>query len=237
MPTFAGILVLGFFLGMRHATDADHVVAICTITSKENSIKKSTIVGILWGIGHSITVTLVGVPIILYSLVIPESTLRIMEFVVGIMLVILGILNLSKIPDKLTGLISLNIHKHSHIHNLNSHSHFHFHLKQDSAGKHHHLNLFQMLKPLIIGLIHGIAGSAAIALLVLSTISDKILSVFYLFIFHFGVIVGMMLITTMLGLFFSQAIKRITLIHRYLVVGSGITSLIFGIYIMYQNLK
>lgn len=88
------ILALGLLLGIRHATDADHVVAITTITTKQKHIKGSTIIGLLWGIGHSITVTLVGIPIIFFSLKIPLKIGMALEFSVGAMLVILGIINL-----------------------------------------------------------------------------------------------------------------------------------------------
>lgn len=237
MSTFAVVLLLGFILGLRHATDADHVVAISTIASREKSIKHSALIGILWGVGHSVTVTLVGIPIILFSIVVPKNAGLAMETVVGIMLVILGLLNLSGLAGKLTKLSLPDIHKHSHSHPEESrHSHFHIHFSKFPIGELHHLGLFQTLRPIIIGLIHGLAGSAAIALLILSTINSKILSVFYLFIFHLGVIAGMMIITTLIGVSFAYARKKISNLHKYFVFGSGIISLIFGLHMIRQNI-
>src|SRR4030081_3985871 len=88
-------LSLGFFLGMRHATDADHVVAIATIVSRERSMVGSALIGAAWGVGHTITVMAVGAAIIVFGVVIPPKLGLSMEFPVGIMLVLLGVLTLT----------------------------------------------------------------------------------------------------------------------------------------------
>lgn len=199
------ILGISFLLGMRHATDPDHLVAITTVIAKQKKgILNTALIGALWGIGHSITVTLVAIPVIIYSLVIPPSLEQIMELIVGLMLIILGILNLSgisaKMQDKLT---PVTIHNHPH-------------------------------RPLIIGLIHGLAGSAAIALLILSTIQDTVLSIVYLLVFHIGIITGMMIITLGIGASIMMLNKQSDIINRYLVLASGLLSLLFGLYIMLQ---
>lgn len=190
------ILGLSFLLGIRHATDADHLVAINTIvSSQKKGILDSALVGIWWGIGHSVTVTLVGIPIILFSFVIPQSLGVFLEFLVGLMLVILGLFNLK--------------HRHPHP---------------------------QKFRPLIMGFVHGLAGSTAIALLILSTIHNINLAIFYLFIFHIGVISGMMLVTLGIGASITIAKRKSANLNHYLVPISGILSLLFGLYIMYQTL-
>lgn len=192
------ILGLSFLLGVRHATDADHVVAVTTILARQKKgILKALLVGIYWGIGHSITVTLVGIPIIVFSLVIPLKLELFLEFIVGLMLVILGILNL-------TGMRGLH-------------------------------NRFQIIRPVSIGLVHGLAGSAAIALLILSTIQDTSLAIMYLFIFHLGVLTGMIIITILIGASLVVARSKSETINHYLVIASGFISIIFGLYIMYQT--
>lgn len=189
------ILGLSFLLGIRHATDADHLVAINTIvSSQKKGILDSALVGIWWGIGHSVTVTLVGIPIILFSFVVPQSVEVFLEFLVGLMLVILGLFNLR--------------HRHPHP---------------------------QKFRPLIMGFVHGLAGSTAIALLILSTIHNVNLAIFYLFIFHIGVISGMMLVTLGIGASLAVAKRKSANLNHYLVPLSGVLSLIFGLYIMYQN--
>src|SRR5215470_18136171 len=89
------ILVIGFFLGMRHATDPDHVIAVSTIVSRERSILKAGLIGILWGCGHTLTIAIVGTAIIVFGLVIPPRAGLTLEFSVGLMLILLGILNLT----------------------------------------------------------------------------------------------------------------------------------------------
>ena len=234
MPISISVLALGFLLGLRHATDSDHVVTITTISTKEKSIKGSALIGILWGIGHSITVTLIGIPIIFFSLKIPPKILLTLEFSVGVMLVILGIVNLYGIRSQIVKTISNIIHKHNHSHLSQEHSHLHIHLPNKSNNKTHHLELFPVIGPIFVGLMHGLAGSSAIVILILSTINNRILAAFYLVIFHVGVIMGMIIITTLLGASIKVANQKIAFINKYLVAGSGILSIAFGLYISYQ---
>ena len=194
MTTFLTVLSLGFLLGLKHATDTDHVVAINTISVRK-STNKSVLIGVLWGIGHSIMVTLVGILVIFFTLKISEDFEKIMESSVGVMLVILGLLNIFNIEIK----------------------------------------FFQNTKPLFVGLIHGLAGSGAITLLILATIKSSIEQAFYLFVFNIGVIVGMMIITTLIGKSFAYAKNKISNLHKYLVLGSGIISILFGLYIIASN--
>lgn len=228
------ILALGLLLGIRHATDADHVVAISTISTKQKSIKGSTLIGLLWGIGHSITVTLVGVPIIFFSLKIPLKIGMALEFSVGIMLVVLGLINLYGHRSQLFKRLTSIIHNHTHPHLSIEHAHVHIHLKNNSNDQIHHLSFSQIVRPISIGFVHGLAGSSAIAILILGTINNSLLAIIYLIIFHVGVILGMMIITTLLGTSFKIANKKIIFIHEYLGAGSGILSIIFGVYIMRQ---
>src|SRR5436190_21889505 len=94
-PSIVSFLVLGFLLGMRHATDADHVVAIATIVSREHGMAGSSLIGAAWGVGHTVTVMAVGAAIIVFGVVIPPRLGMSMEFAVGIMLVLLGVLTLT----------------------------------------------------------------------------------------------------------------------------------------------
>src|SRR3989344_7193305 len=233
MPIFLTVLGFGFLLGLRHATDADHVVAITTLLGKHGKIKHSTIIGILWGIGHSITVTLVAIPIIFFSLVVPPSIELVLEFFVGLMLVALGILTLSGTTEKiLKQFTPLTVHKHNHSDDSESnHSHFHVHIPKFLSENLHHIGIFQAIRPVVIGLVHGLAGSAAVALLILSTIKNPVLSAFYLFIFHVGVVAGMMIITTFLGASVIMVKRKSESIHKYLITASGFLSFGFGLYI------
>src|SRR6202171_3137263 len=96
------ILITGFVLGMRHATDPDHVIAVSTIVSRERSIVKAALIGILWGCGHTITIVAVGAAIIFFGMAIPARVGLTMEFSVGLMLILLGVLNLTGAMQWLT---------------------------------------------------------------------------------------------------------------------------------------
>jgi ABC-type nickel/cobalt efflux system permease component RcnA len=246
------ILAIGFFLGMRHATDPDHVIAVSTIVSRERSLSKAALIGALWGLGHTITIVLVGAAIILFNLVIPPRVGLTMEFAVGLMLILLGVLNLSGISKWLSEKFSpAHPHvtgEHAHLHEHDHHVHYHWH-SHATASEHHadelpppnwlskpfqHLGLFHSLRPLFVGIVHGLAGSAAVALLVLSTIHDPRWGIFYLSIFGVGTIAGMMLITSALALPFSYAGTRFGWLNRGLITGSGLLSLGFGLFITYH---
>jgi len=246
------ILAIGFFLGMRHATDPDHVIAVSTIVSRERSLAKASLIGAFWGLGHTITIVLVGAAIILFNLVIPPRVGLTMEFAVSLMLILLGILNLTGVSQWLSEKFSPAhpkvVGEHAHLHEHSHHVHYHWHAHAP-AGEHHaaslpvppvvekplmKLGLFHTLRPLFIGIVHGLAGSAAVALLVLTTIREPRWGAFYLLIFGLGTIAGMMLITCALALPFSYAGTRFSWLNRGLVTGSGILSLCFGLFLAYQ---
>jgi high-affinity nickel-transport protein len=246
------ILAIGFLLGMRHATDPDHVIAVSTIVSRERSIPKAGLIGILWGCGHTLTIAIVGSAIIFFGVVIPPRAGLTMEFSVGLMLILLGILNLTGAMKWLSEKFSPSHPRvtgtHAHVHEHDHHLHFHWH-SHSAAQEHHadslvspnwlrgtlaHLGLFHALRPLLVGIVHGLAGSAAVALLVLSTIRNPKWALLYLLIFGVGTIAGMMLITAALALPFSFAGHRFAWLNRSLVLGSGLLSLCFGIFVCYD---
>jgi hypothetical protein len=245
MTSGLAILTIGFLLGMRHATDPDHVIAVSTIVSRERSILKAALIGILWGCGHTITIVAVGAAIILFGMAIPARVGLTMEFSVGLMLILLGVLNLTGATRWLTQKFSSSHPKvtgdHAHLHEHNSHLHLHWH-SHGPAGEHHResvpplarLGLFHTLRPLFVGIVHGLAGSAAVALLVLSTIRNPRWAVFYLLVFGVGTIAGMMFITAAIALPFSFAGYKFAWLNRGLITASGLVSLAFGLFICYH---
>jgi hypothetical protein len=252
MTSGLAILAIGFVLGMRHATDPDHVIAVSTIVSRERSIVKAGLIGILWGVGHTLTILVVGAGIILFDLAIPTRVGLTMEFSVGLMLILLGVLNLTGAMGWISGKFSpahpqvTGSHAHLHEHDSKVHLHWHSH----SPEREHHgeslmppewldgattrLGMFHTLRPLFVGLVHGLAGSAAVALLVLSTIREPRWAVLYLLIFGIGTIAGMMLITAAIALPFSFAGYKFAWLNKGLIVGSGVLSLAFGFFVCYQ---
>jgi cytochrome c biogenesis protein CcdA len=209
IPSFAhtlanlpGVCALGFFLGMRHATDPDHVIAVTTIVSRQRSPARAAMIGALWGVGHTVTLTLVGAGIILLGWVIPPRVGLSLELSVGVMLILLGLMNLTPLArlDRRLG----------------------------------RLGLYQAVRPLVVGVVHGLAGSAAVALLVLTVIGNTAWSILYLLVFGIGTIAGMMLITAGIAWPSMYAGARFARVPHRLRVASGIVSLAVGLAVAYR---
>jgi len=224
------VLVAGFVIGLFHAFEPDHVVAVATQNSKstqKSSLSffkqirsgaiKSSILGALWGAGHTSSLVLVSLLIFVFSMNIPNEMFSNFEFGVGVMLVILGVftyLNRRLVGEK---------HIHTHTHDDLVHTHPHTHDKVHSHGH----------KSYIIGCIHGLAGSGSLVVLALSTLHDLQTILSFILVFGIGSIVGMMLVSSAIGLPFSLSVysERINKILRYLV---GSISIIIGIDILYN---
>lgn len=204
--TLFSILALGFFLGMRHATDSDHVIAVTTIVSQQRKVGSAALTGISWGIGHSITLLIVGATIVLFGVVIPERLGLTLEFCVALMLVLLGLINLGSSHRK-----QKEVHDHSH--------------RQGSYLK---------FRPVVVGAVHGLAGSAALALLVLPMIREPICAIVYLLIFAAGTIAGMMLITAIIAVPITYSANRFQSFNRYIGAASGVFSVGFGLFLVHQ---
>lgn len=229
---------------MRHATDPDHVIAVSTIVTRIRTARSAALIGAVWGIGHTLTILIVGSGIILLGWVIPAKVGLSMELAVGIMLIILGAMNLSGILARIPA--GRATHSHAHPHGDYVHTHPHGH--EPEAHPHRadqtpvawldrhfsRLGFYQLLRPLVVGVVHGLAGSAAVALLVLATIPSPAWGIAYLAVFGLGTIVGMMLITTLIALPAAYAERRRVAWQHGLRLASGLVSLGFGLLLAYQ---
>jgi len=246
------IIAIGFFLGMRHATDPDHVIAVSTIVSQQRNVKRAALIGVFWGFGHTLTIFVVGSAIILFNLVIPVRLGLAMELSVGFMLIVLGGWNLVSFMHSVPAAAQLaqtdgqdTLHSHAHIHGdyVHSHPHRHTHQGHDHAvpnplagldrtmGK---STVYQLLRPLIVGIVHGLAGSAAVALLILVSIRNSSWAIAYLLVFGIGTIAGMMLITMSIASAFRFVGDRFEAFGRRLALVSGLISMAFGLVLAYQ---
>jgi high-affinity nickel-transport protein len=232
LPSFVGIVLLGLFLGMRHSTDPDHVIAVSTIASRERSIGHGALIGVLWGVGHTLTIFVVGSAIILFGLVIPPRVGLSMEFSVALMLILLGVLNLTGTLRWLNSRLAPASRDNASELEL-----------PDAAAKAGGSSLdrflsrygaYQVFRPLVIGLVHGLAGSAAVALLVLSTIRSPLWAIAYLLVFGIGTVIGMMLMTSAMAIPVVYTGKHFANAARYLTPISGIVSTAFGLVLLYQ---
>ncbi|MBA9025561.1 HoxN/HupN/NixA family nickel/cobalt transporter [Peribacillus huizhouensis] len=222
--SFLSILALGFVLGIKHAIEPDHIIAVSTIASQSKKLLRSSLAGVFWGIGHTATLFIVGIILIFMKGEIPEEWAMSLEFLVGIMLVYLGVT---------TFLSFKNIHIHEHEHNREEHKHVHSH---EHSGQHehkHHQKKVSYLKSSLIGLVHGLAGSGAMVLLTMSTVQDVWEGAIYILIFGIGTVVGMLFFTTIIGIPFVFSAKKLSLNKTFTQI-TGVVSTVFGIYYMYN---
>ena len=193
---------LGFLLGLRHATDADHVVAVTAIVSRERGFAPAARIGALWGIGHSLTVIVIGGALVAFRVAIPPRLGLGLEFLVAIVLILLGFSNL-RTP---AGVPSA----------------------ADSHPAH------TQLRPLAVGVVHGLAGSAAVAILVLAAIPETLWALAYLVVFGLGTIVGMTAITWLIAAPAVLAADRVVRFRRGIRFAAGTLSLLFGLVLAYE---
>lgn len=194
------VLGIGFLLGIKHALEPDHIIAVSTIASQSKKIWKSSLAGVFWGIGHTLTLLIFDIVLILMKDEIPEAWAMSLEFLVGIMLVYLGMTTI---------------------------------FSWEKAHEHDHSERRTYLKSMVIGIVHGLAGSAAMVLLTMSTIEVAWQGAVYILIFGVGTCLGMLLFTTILSIPFvtSTSSKKM---NRSLIRMTGIVSTVFGIYYMYN---
>jgi ABC-type nickel/cobalt efflux system permease component RcnA len=231
LPSFTGVVLLGLFLGMRHSTDPDHVIAVSTIASRERSVSRGALIGVLWGIGHTLTIFLVGSAIILFGLVIPPRVGLSMEFSVALMLIFLGVLNLTGALSWLNSRFSPSSRSSPPQIEVSAAPSTPGNLVDRLLSRY---GSYQVFRPLFIGLVHGLAGSAAVALLVLSTIHTPLWAIAYLLVFGIGTVIGMMLMTSAMAVPVVYTGKHFAAANRYLTPLSGIVSTAFGLVLLYR---
>lgn len=224
--TPTGVLLLGLVIGLRHAMEADHVAAVSTIVaSSDKKLRRAPILGALWGLGHTTTLFVAGLAVLLLAVSIPEKVTGTLEFGVGMMLVFLGATTLTgfKVGRFVRGIFGRKTHKHLHVHEETGVTHSHEHDHHDH--KHGH-------KSLIVGMIHGMAGSGALMLAVLTTINSIPLGLAYIAIFGAGSMASMAATSALIGLPFSKARHlKLSLVLRYT---AAVIALAIGASLIYE---
>jgi len=235
------VLGLGLVFGLKHATEVDHVVAVSTIVSEHRQLSRAALVGGLWGVGHTVSLIIVGAIVLALRIAIPERVANWLEFGVALMIIGLGVNAFARALRRRT-----DIHVHKHQHDGLAHAHIHFH-ESDTASRdemldvhvetatHSHAVARIGFKPLLVGAMHGLAGSAALTLLVLTQINSAALGLLYLSVFGIGSIFGMLLMSGLIGLPFALSARKLTGVHYGLQAVAGTLSVFFGLWYAYET--
>jgi ABC-type nickel/cobalt efflux system permease component RcnA len=228
------LLALGLLFGLKHATEADHIVALSSIVSHQPSLLRSAKVGALWGIGHTASLIAVGILVLWLRVAIPESLANWLEFCVALMIIGLGASALLRALKS-----RRDVHLHEHNHDGVSHIHLHFHEEgSEHKGRvalHSHGVRRIGMKPMLVGAMHGLAGSAALSLLVVTQVDSAALGLVYLAVFGLGSIVGMLLMSGLMGLPFALVGGRYRGVHNGLQWAAGVGSVLFGLWYAYET--
>ena len=226
------LLSLGFLLGMRHALEADHMAAVASLATRSTSVSDTVRQGAVWGMGHTLTLFVFGSMVLLMDSMIPQRLAQGLEFAVGVMLVLLGI-------DVLRRVIHERVHFHVHRHDNDS-CHFHAHSHAGEEGHpaiHRHLHPTRTafpLRALFVGVMHGMAGSAALILLTLQTVDSPWTGMFYIALFGFGSIAGMAALSAVIAVPLRYSASGLTRLHHGLQIVIGSVTLVVGSMMVYE---
>lgn len=222
------VLTLGLLIGMRHALEADHVAAVASLATRSRSVKETTRLGIAWGMGHTVTLFVIGSAVLMMDSLVPETVARTLELAVGVMLVLLGL-------DVLRRLIRDGIHFHVHQHNGARHVHAHGHSHERRAPVIHDMDAHRHThrakvpwRALFVGLVHGMAGSAALVVLTLSTIQSAWQGILYIALFGIGSIAGMALLSVIIALPLRFTASRVAWFYNGLSGTIGVLTVLLG---------
>ena len=214
-------LSLGFLLGLRHALDADHVAAMSTFVSQERSVLRSCLRGTFWGIGHTVALLAAGAAVVAFKLRISPELERGLESVIAVVLILLG----GHVVFRTLGAVSL--HRHEHSHGGEAHSHLHVHV--GDADEHRHVHVWRAApQPLLMGMLHGLAGSGALVLLVLTTMPSPVAAAVYILVFGIGSTAGMLILSGLMGVPFALTAGGSRTLATGLQAVVGVSSILVG---------
>ena len=233
------LMGLGLVFGLKHATEIDHVIAVSTVVSEHRNVWRSALVGGLWGAGHTLSLVAVGVTVLLFRVAVPQSVASWLEFGVALMIIGLGVMTVTRVLRRRS-----DVHVHRHSHDGESHIHIHFHehptahgtaaISHSSLPTHSHAISKLGLKPLLVGAMHGLAGSATLSLVVLTQVPSVSQGLVYLGVFGLGSTGGMVLMSGLIGLPFALGGHRLSGISNGLQTAAGVVSVAFGLWYAYH---
>ena len=222
-------LTLGFVLGLRHALDADHLAAVSTFVTEERSLLRSSLIGVSWGMGHTAALLVFGLGVAAFRFALTPRFSQFLEFLVGCMLVLLGGNVLYKLAK------GRALHVHTHAHDGGAHTHLHLHAAEAAHDHpHQHRTLRLGGRPFVVGVVHGLAGTAALMMLVVGAIPSLWLAAGYILIFGVGSIGGMTVMSLLMTVPLTLAARRLGLVERLIRLAAGLFSLVFGLYLVWE---
>jgi ABC-type nickel/cobalt efflux system permease component RcnA len=222
--TGLAVLGLGFALGVRHALDPDHLVAVSTIVSTNKSVARSSIAGAFWGLGHTASLFICGTIVLALRLSIPENFVATAEKMVAGMLVLLGINALWR------AMKNSRLHVHFHTHDGRRHIHFHVHKPEESAPHDHRHRLEMGLRSFLIGMVHGLAGTGALMILVIAAAPSFIAGSLYILIFGLGSIGGMLILSSVISIPFVLSARFFHVFNHGLQFVTALLSIALGLF-------
>jgi ABC-type nickel/cobalt efflux system permease component RcnA len=226
------LLLLGLLLGIRHALEADHLAAVASLATRSRGVRGTVLQGAVWGLGHTLTLLLVGGVCLLLRAAISERLAAAFEGAVGFMLLLLG-------ADVLLRMRRRRIHLHVHRHDDGTvHFHAHSHAPEEAHDRDHHQHAHGKgfpLRALLVGMVHGLAGSAALLLVTLTTLSSAWLGVAYIAVFGVGSIAGMAVLAAVIALPLRGAARSLTGWHNGLEAAIGSGTLLVGAWVLYNT--
>lgn len=231
------VLLFGVLFGLQHALEADHLAAVATLVARQDDARRVVRQGVFWGFGHTMTLLLFGGAVLVVGIVLPDSWVHGLEAAVGVMLVLLG-------ADLLRRLRRESIHFHAHAHPApaaapTTHFHAHSHRGESqphNAARHQHEHRPIPLRALLVGMVHGLAGSAALVLLTLQQVGSPWAGLLYVLLFGLGSVVGMAALSWGISVPMRLSARHLTRAHRWLNISVALFSVGVGLNIAATHL-
>lgn len=226
-----GVLVLGFLVGLQHAMEADHLAAVASLATRSRGLRDAMRQGAVWGLGHTLTLFLFAGAVLLADNLVPKTVASGLELAVGVMLILLG-------ADVLRRVVRDRIHFHAHDHGRNRHFHAHSHREpvDHEHDPHEHIHTKRLPpRALLVGMMHGMAGSAALIVLAVETVRSPWQGLAYIAIFGLGSVVGMAIVGAVIGLPLRYSPRGLTWVHNGLEILVGVFTVGLGGYVLLDN--
>ena len=225
------VLLLGLLIGLQHALEADHLAAVASLSTRSGTLGDAARQGAAWGIGHSLTLLVFGGALLIVDTKLTPWLADALEATVGVMLILLGL-------DVLRRVWQRRVHFHAHRHGTQRHFHAHSHARDadHDADPHRHAHAARLpTRALLVGMVHGLAGTAALLVFALGSIDSALQGLGYIAVFGLGSIIGMTALAVVVSLPLRWSARRLTWAHNGLTLVFGLLSVVLGFVLLQQS--